>query len=141
MAEAKTSKETKTMRTQIKIALASLLALIFAMSAASAASASFGLEPGSVDGTVYGEGGEFYAQAAGHPASVTTKFKLNSVLDSEPGEDFGLPIADEANLRNVTVEAPPGLIGNPTASPRCALADFIGEGVSFSSDCSDAAQI
>ena len=136
------------MRTQIKIALASALVLLFGALAAQSASASFGLEPGSVDSTASDSEGNFFSQAAGHPDTVTTKFTLNTIPDpahSTPFDEFGLPVSDEAPLRKVTVEAPPGLIGNPTAIPRCTLAEFLGRvfksGVFKSTECSDSTQV
>jgi hypothetical protein len=144
MAEAMRSKETKTM-TQIKIALASALVALCALIGAASASASFGLVPGSVDAHVTDEGGSFYPNAGGHPAAVTTEFTLNSIPNPEPGEEFGLPISDEANLKSVKAEAPPGLIGNPTAAPKCTLADLINPASdgspTLTTNCSDSSQI
>src|SRR4051794_1895362 len=152
MAEAMASKETKTMRTQIKIALASALVLLFGAIGAQSAFASFGLEPGSVDSTSSNPEGGFFPQADGHPDTVTTKFTLNTIINPDhtgglANDEFGLPIPDEAPLRNVKVEAPPGLIGNPTVTPRCTLAEFLGlEGLlpdqeGLFTECSDSTQV
>jgi hypothetical protein len=128
MAEADTSKETKTMKAQIKIALASALVLLMAVvTAASASAATFGLEEGSVDARVLAEDGTADTQAADHPPTLTTEFavKRETIATSQgTNETF----AAEAPLRKVTVEAPPGLIGNPTATPRCSLAQFLSAG-------------
>jgi hypothetical protein len=152
MAEARASKETKTMRTQIKIAFASALVLLFGAIGPQGALASFGLEAGSVDSTSNNPEGHFFPQADGHPDTVTTKFTLNTILNPDhtgglSNDEFGLPIPDEAPLRNVTVHAPPGLIGNPTVTPRCSLAEFLGlvglpsDQEGLVSTCSDATQV
>jgi hypothetical protein len=150
MAEAETSKEIATMsyetitarpmssrrkRAAMLAAAATTIALLLGAIGASSASAAFGLVPGSVDGTVLDESGEPFTQAGGHPYSATTEFKLNTVPNPEPGEEEGLPISDEAPLRHVKVEAPPGLIGDPSATPKCLVADFLAEG------CRDSAQV
>jgi hypothetical protein len=139
VAEAKKSKETDKM-TQIKFALASVLALLCGLVGASGASAAFGLAPGSVDATVLDGEGNFYSQAGSHPFSVTTKFELNTIPNPQPGEENGLPISDGAALRNVKVEAPAGLVGDPTATPKCKLSEFMGaEGLA--SECPDETQV
>jgi len=136
------------MKTQTLTRIASALAaaaILSALAAASPASASFGLKQGSVDATVLDQEGHFLPQAGVHPFEVTTKFKLNT--HSNPnhgggvnGDEFGLPISDQAPLRNVLVEAPPGLIGNPTATPRCTLAEFLG-GEFGEATCADSTQV
>jgi hypothetical protein len=148
MAEAETNEETKTMKTKIKIALASALVLLMAAFAAPSASASFGLKEGSVDATVRDEAGNFYDQAGGHPATITTKFKLKTeTIKNSQEHERDERFAAEAPLRNVVVEAPPGLIGNPTATPRCDLAEFLvlaSEGVGpalFGVPCPDSTQL
>jgi hypothetical protein len=142
MAEPKTSKETETMMTQIKIAVACALAVLCAAIAAAPASAAFGLKPGSVNASVLDDSGNTYTQAGGHPFSVTTEFKLNSIPDpNEAGGTFGLPISDEAPLRNVKVEAPQGFVADPTATPRCTLADVLAEGILGLTRCPDSSQV
>ncbi len=115
--------------TQIKMAVTSAVVLLFAMFGAQSAFASFGLKAGTVDATVANEAGNFEPEAAAHPFSVTTQFGLKSVPSPSGGfggDEFGLPVSSEANLRRVTVEAPPGLVGNPTATPKCTLKEFMG---------------
>jgi hypothetical protein len=52
-------------------------------------------------------------QAGSHPYALNTTFVLE-----EPGRETG-------NLKDVTLELPPGLIGNPEATPRCSYGEFI----------------
>jgi hypothetical protein len=141
MAEAKTSKETMTMKTQLKIALASALVLLLGAFAAPSASASFGFEEGSVNAWVR-DATENPFQAAAHPDEVVTEFKLKTEPDLRPGK-AGRSLPEEAELRNVTVESPPGLIGNPTVTPRCELSEFLGAGLNAvaRTACPDSTQV
>jgi hypothetical protein len=52
-------------------------------------------------------------QAGSHPYALNTTIVLN-----EPGPKTG-------NLKDVTLELPPGLVGNPDATPRCTYQEFI----------------
>lgn len=124
------------MSIKIKIALASALVLLFGAFAAQSSYASFGLVPGSVDSTSLDEEENFSAQAAGHPFDVTTTFRIKTVPDTRGGTFEGHEVPDGSHLRQVTVEAPPGLVGDPTATPRCDLAEFLsGNG------CPDSTQV
>jgi hypothetical protein len=58
--------------------------------------------------------GPAYTQAGGHPYEAWTAFQVNRVLDS--AQRFQ---PDGGNFRNVRVDLPPGLVGNPTAVPQC----------------------
>jgi DNA-binding beta-propeller fold protein YncE len=75
-----------------------------------------------------GEGpGHPYTQAGGHPTELVTNFGINWT------ENFGAPLQNSdrpneiptGNLRNVVAELPPGLVGNPAATPRCTRTDVI----------------
>ncbi len=58
--------------------------------------------------------GAAYTQAGGHPYEAWTAFEMNRALRDDGGWR-----GDGGNLRNVRVDLPPGLIGNPTAVPQC----------------------
>lgn len=88
---------------------------------------------------IAGELEQPFTQAGGHPGSVSIEFNLNTVPSPVP-EELGLPISAESPLRNATVEAPPGLTGDPTAVPRCTLADLVSDGT-FKTSCPDSSQI
>jgi hypothetical protein len=61
------------------------------------------------------EGGHPYTQAGGHPYQWSDNFTFNTTTGPDPGRT---PAAD-ANPKDIRTELPPGLIGNPTATPRC----------------------
>jgi hypothetical protein len=72
---------------------------------------SFGLS--SVDGWFSNGNGTLDTQAGSHPYSLTTVLALNNSGTAPTGE-----------WRNVTVNLPPGLIGNPTTVPRCTAVEL-----------------
>jgi hypothetical protein len=64
-------------------------------------------------------GGTPDPQAGSHPFQQTTTLQLNTVLDHS-----GNPAA-AASPKDLSLRWPPGLIGNPTAVPRCSLVQFL----------------
>jgi hypothetical protein len=81
---------------------------------ASAAPADFGIVPGSFTAS------SASSQAGAH-ADVTTAFALNS----HPDPSFlGARDASDGNPRDVVVQIPPGLAGNPQAYPKCSYDDL-----------------
>lgn len=93
----------------VALIVASALATAFA----SPATASFGIVDDSFDGVVSDSHDAAFTQAGGHPYSASARFDLNTAVDS-----FG-NITLDGSLRNAEVELPAGLIGNPTATPKC----------------------
>jgi hypothetical protein len=84
------------------------------------ASADFGIA--NFDAQIAGPSGEMFTQAAGHPAAITTELNFNARLKS-----FETPFGRNETLwpdgfaKDVVVETPAGLVGNPTAIPTCDL--------------------
>jgi hypothetical protein len=126
------------MKIQIKIALASALVMLCALAGAANASAEFGFEAGSLDLESLEENGDAAVQAGSHPYSVGTEFQLNK-MPSPRSFEKGLSLSSESSLRKVTVETPPGFIGNPTATPRCGVAEFINN--NKTQLCNDSTQV
>jgi len=75
---------------------------------------TFGIESFSVE-TLDQEGNP-YLQAGGHPYELKVVLVLSVTEALSTAHAKSVP----ANLRTVGVQLPPGLIGNPTATPRCA---------------------
>jgi hypothetical protein len=61
------------------------------------------------------QGGGFDTQAGSHPFQLTTTIAVNETIEHRP---VGL-------VKDLHFKLPPGLIGNPTAVPRCTLAHFL----------------
>ena len=63
-------------------------------------------------------GGTIDTQAGSHPYELTVPLDFNTVAPEEEPEPAG------GEARNITVELPPGLIGDPQATPRCPRQQF-----------------
>jgi hypothetical protein len=61
--------------------------------------------------------GEAFTQAAGHPPVGLTAFEFNH-------RSSGLGQEPEGAVKNIRVDLPPGLAGNPEALPKCPVAAF-----------------
>jgi hypothetical protein len=82
-----------------------------------AARAGFGFVPGSLSATALKSNGTVAQQAGSHPFSYTVGFQFNT--------DSGGELEGGA-ARDIIVDLPPGLVGNPLAVPRCSRQDFAG---------------
>jgi hypothetical protein len=81
-------------------------------------------------------------QAGSHPYELTVSFDLNSVKAPPPYPqgDFGWYSENAGSqVRKIDVNLPPGIIGNPTAVPRCTRQQF--DNGHVSSGCPAASQI
>src|SRR4051794_36753149 len=136
-----TRRSTMTLKRHCALAIAAI-GLLSATIGSASASAAFGLKAGSVDATVLDEGGQAFSQAGGHPPFVDTVFKLNTELSPRPIEaERNLHVSAESPLRDLDVRAPAGFVGNPTATPRCSLAEFLNSTGNRYSQCRDATQV
>jgi hypothetical protein len=81
------------------------------------AQASFGFE--NVGVSFLEEDGSAATQAGSHPYSMTTTIQMNTV----PGPE-GKEVPD-GNAKSIVVDLPAGVVGDPTAAPRCPDADFV----------------
>lgn len=74
--------------------------------------------PRKADGTPF-------TAAAAHPDALLTSFALNTQADTLLGSPSeGLSFASE-QPKDISLDLPPGVIGNPRAVPQCPLADFV----------------
>lgn len=85
---------------------------------APAAQADFGLLPGSVGMVAKNKDGTLAVQAGSHPYafSVSASFNVDQAGRTEGGEP-----------RDLIVDLPPGLVGNPRAVPQCSRQAFEGD--------------
>ncbi|HYP55123.1 MAG TPA: hypothetical protein VEQ41_02320 [Solirubrobacterales bacterium] len=114
--------------------LVALATGLLALLVAAPAQADFGLSEMGVSFT--DEAGNPEVRAGAHPFAVTTSFKVNTVFD----ESKGVEVVDGA-LRNLDIEMPVGLAGNPTAVPRCATLDFLTSDKFGNPACSDSTAV
>jgi len=97
-----------------KRSLALAAALVALLALASPARADFGIK--SLSAGAFKENETPELRAGSHPYEFRLGFEMNQ--DSE-----GVP---EGALRELTVDLPPGMVGNPRAVPPCSGADFEG---------------
>jgi streptogramin lyase len=96
---------------------------------------TFGIVPGSFSFAAFSEGGEPFTQAGGHPYDLTDTFRLNTSAQKSATTGKANPLATDANPKDVVTELPPGVIGNPDATPKCEPYDVA------HADCSGATQV
>jgi hypothetical protein len=101
-------------RARIPVLLAALGMLL---AAPTVARADFGIVPGSVSAVAENENGSLDFQAGSHPYSFTVGFNLKTEAGGKV--EGGAP-------REVVVDLPPGLVGNPEAVPKCTRQAFEG---------------
>ena len=91
------------------------------------ASTPFGIERYEL--TPENEDGSLDVQAASHPYQLTTTLDLNETLAPESEGAPELEPAAPTLMRNLSLQLPPGLLGNPQAVAQCPDVDFasIGE--------------
>jgi hypothetical protein len=68
--------------------------------------------------------GTLDTQAGSHPYAYTTVFTINNFVRPKFGEE--IPPVD-GGLRNIVVNLPPGVVGNPNAVPQCTRPQFDNE--------------
>ena len=90
-----------------------LLACLGCLLVPAAAQASFGIA--SFDGSLSNQDGSPDTQAGSHPYEATTSFTLNTGSD-------GFSVSD---VKDVQVDLPAGLVGDPSATVRCPQQDLI----------------
>jgi hypothetical protein len=81
------------------------------------AQADFGLVPGTTSATAINKDGSTATQASSHPYAFSLHFQVNT-------DEKGL--GEGGAIRDVIVDLPPGLIGNPSSVPQCPQQLFEG---------------
>jgi hypothetical protein len=98
---------------------AAALGLVLLISAAIASSAHADFSQIDFEGAAQNQDGTTYSQAAGHPYSLSVRFNIASA-----SSDSFLQANEE--IKDVDVEGPAGLIGNPLATAtRCTSDQFL----------------
>jgi hypothetical protein len=94
--------------------------------------------PLGLSASVLGAAGALDTQAGNHPAGLTTSFGLPSVNAANgEGQILSFPVED---VRQVIVDLPAGLVGDPQAAPACSLNDLSNTGFG-GAGCSPATQV
>jgi hypothetical protein len=95
--------------------LATAMVLLIVLAPAPA-QASFGLN--EFDVTYTNADGSPATQAGSHPFAMTTSLALNTHLNSKSY------VVTDGELKDLTIEQIAGLVGDPSATPRCSTTDF-----------------
>ncbi|HEX6154286.1 MAG TPA: hypothetical protein VFZ19_12265, partial [Solirubrobacterales bacterium] len=98
--------------------LTTLAALAALLVLAPTASAQFGLEPPEVVSEP--QPGQSPLEAASHPEALVTELSVKTELDPDSGKV--VPIEE---MKDLEIDFPQGLVGNPTAVPQCTTPDFL----------------
>lgn len=106
-------------RDKMKMKLLPLAIGVSLFGAALFAAPAAAFEVTRFDGLTLEKDGTAAVQAGAHPFEATNKFSLNTVIDPI----FGIEIPEES-VKDVEVDLPAGMIGNPTATPKCSNADL-----------------
>ena len=101
----------------IRRALLCIAAITAIAGMPASARAEFGIESGSLTAVALNRDGTLDLQASSHPYSFNLSFNLNK--DAEGHSEGG-------EVRDLVVDLPPGMIGDPLAAPRCTRQDFEG---------------
>jgi hypothetical protein len=110
----------------VLLATGAMMSVAAAVALAAPAYASFGLE--SFTAPVTNQNGTPDTQAGSHPYKLTTTFTMNTRTEEEM-------TAPDHELKDLTVNLPVGLVGDPTATPRCDRQAFGAE------ECPDDTQV
>jgi hypothetical protein len=111
---------TTTRPSRSRRAIVTLALTLGALAALAApAAADFGIS--SFGASVTDEAGAPFTQAGGHPYQVTTTFTLNTA----PETGFFHSPGPDQNVKDIEVNLPPGLVGNPQALPKCTFRTFV----------------
>jgi hypothetical protein len=101
------------------------LVLAAGFAPAGGARADFGIRPDPGDPALpdfragaYDSAGSAETQAGSHPYELSTEFFFNTRDDGNGSQ------APDGNVKDITVDLPQGVIGNPQAVPTCAESEF-----------------
>src|SRR5580700_5343845 len=96
------------------IVIVALVAVVSLLVFAGSAAADFGLVPGSFSVPMTNANGTTVTQAGTHPYAITTNFSVNTTPSG----------TTDGNIKDINVATPPGLVGDPNATPQCTMAEF-----------------
>jgi hypothetical protein len=90
---------------------------------ASSARAGFGIKAFDQQITA-NAAGESFTQAGGHPYAIVTEIALNTYNDPQ---FYDRPRPEGGDAKDILVEVPPGLFGNPVGIPQCSEDELAGD--------------
>jgi hypothetical protein len=113
-------------RRSVRAVLVVVVALAALAASGGTAMAEFGIAPDPTDPSLpdfhadlFDSAGNVATQAGGHPFEARVSFGLRT-LDNGAGVQ-----APDENVKDMIVDLPPGMLGNPQATPTCDEKDFL----------------
>ncbi len=93
-----------------------------------AAGPGFGIKPGGFEVSFFNEDGTPDTQAGSHPYKMVTNIPLNTqAMRREVVADSRYVIEPDGNVKDIVVDLPPGLVGDPNATTeKCTLRQLEG---------------
>jgi hypothetical protein len=107
--------------------------MLLSVLATASAKASFGVS--AFDGSIMNQDGSPDTQAGSHPYAFTTQIAFNTVTNRYR------ELAPDGNVKDISVEVPAGLVGDPTALPTCSDGQLQTPGEFGVGSCPPATQI
>jgi hypothetical protein len=101
-----------------RVLIATAAALCALALVAPGAQAAFGFD--QVEVASEAQGGADALQAGSHPFALTTEVSVNTEVNPDSGK-----VVPPEDLKNLEIEFPEGLVGNPNAVPQCSTPDFL----------------
>jgi hypothetical protein len=102
-----------------RLAVIAVVSVVAVAVAAPSAKADFGFKDLGL--SFSDEGGGAVSLAGSHPSAWTTRLRLNAHPDPDLGE------VPDADLKDLRISLPPGLIGTPALLPLCSQDEFAAE--------------
>jgi hypothetical protein len=90
------------------------------------------------DGTVVDPAGMPFRQAGGHPFAATVSLDFNTTTDPAPLKGRLWPVEP---VKDVLVDLPPGLVGDPTAVETCTADQLAAGGLRARTECPASSQV
>jgi hypothetical protein len=106
-------------------------AVLSALVTSPAAAASFGLHDLGV--SISTSSGTPALQAGSHPYAMQTNVAVNTELNAGSGK-----VVPSEEAKDMLISFPPGLVGNPTAVPRCSAEEFL---AGLTGECSNTSAV
>ncbi|HEX7292002.1 MAG TPA: hypothetical protein VF250_12825 [Conexibacter sp.] len=90
------------------------------------------------DGTVLDEAGGPFRQAGGHPFAATVSLDFDTTTNPHPLKGRLWPVEP---VKDVLVDLPPGLVGDPTAAELCTADELAAGGLLGLAECPPSSQV
>ncbi|MGN6189505.1 MAG: hypothetical protein ACTHOE_11435 [Conexibacter sp.] len=97
---------------------------------------AFGVD--AFDGTVLDAAGAPYRQAGGHPFAATVSLDFDTTTNPAPLKGRLWPVEP---VKDVLVDLPPGLVGDPTAAETCTADELAAGGLQARVECPSSSQV